>query len=271
MTIQADWIRYGADQEYLGYLAVPERVKGPVPAVIVLQEIWGVDDHIQHVARRFAEAGYVALSPDLYAKNGERPEALSGERIVKVKHFLETVPPSAWNNPEERDRAMDALPEPERTEVRTTFATLFGGLDPTRYIPQLKASSQYLRAEQPLSKGAKVGSVGFCMGGALSAVLATEDPELAAAAIFYGNAPAKEKISSIQCPVYGFYASLDPRITDQVPEFAKQMQEAGKSFQYKVYEGAHHAFFNDTRASYHIDAARDSFATVLQFFAEHLR
>ncbi|MCL6549371.1 MAG: dienelactone hydrolase family protein, partial [Alicyclobacillus sp.] len=74
----------------------------------------------------------------------------------------------------------------------------------------------------------------------------------------------------IRCPVMGFYGSLDKRITDQVPAFAQAMENAGKTFSYQVYEGAHHAFFNDTRASYNPTASRDAFARVLTFFNEQL-
>jgi carboxymethylenebutenolidase len=271
MTVKTEWVRYGDNHAYLGYLAAPERVTGPQPAVVVFQEIWGVDDHIQHVTRRFAEAGYIALAPDLYAQNGQRPEALAADRVAAVKKFLETVPPSAWNNPAEREEAMNRLPEPQGTQVRSTFGTLFGGMNLPKYVPQMLASTKYLREEQELSRGGKIGSVGFCMGGALSALLATEDAHLSAAVIFYGNSPSKEAMAKIACPVYGFYGSLDPRISDTVPQFADDMKSLGKSFQYKIYEGAHHAFFNDDRASYNVSAARDAFATVLGFYQQHLQ
>lgn len=270
MAVRGEWIKYGTEQQYLGYIAQQERANRPLPAVIVLQEIWGVDEHIQDVTRRFADAGYVAFAPDLYAKQGVRPEALAKDRVEDVKQFLETLPPTAWNNTEERDAAFAQLPEPKGSQIRQTFQTLFGGLNPANYIEQLLATSAFLRNQHEVSKGGKIGSVGFCMGGALSAVLATRDPNLNAAVIFYGNAPAVEDMKQIACPVYGFYGSLDPRITDAVPDFAKNMKELNKSYQYEIYEGAHHAFFNDTRASYHVHAARDAFAKVLNFYRENL-
>ncbi|KRW90869.1 carboxymethylenebutenolidase [Alicyclobacillus tengchongensis] len=266
MSLHTEWIRYGKNSEQLGYLAKPERLPNGQPAVIVLQEIWGVDDHIQNVANRFAEAGYVALAPDLYAVDGKRKEGFEADAIDAVKKFLETVPPQVWNDSEARDRAMETLPEPQRTQVRRTFGALFGGLNLDAYNEQLLAASSFLRDTYPGSQGQPVVSIGFCMGGGLSARLATLDPKLAGAVIFYGQAPGEDRIASIQCPIRGFYASLDPRITDAVPAFAEQMQRAGKDFAYRVYEGAHHAFFNDSRASYHPQAARSAFAEVLTFF-----
>lgn len=268
MSLHTEWIRYGEGESYLGYLAKPERATDGQPAVIVLQEIWGVDEHIQDVTRRFAQAGYVALAPDLYAENGARKTGFEPNSIEKVKRFLETVPPTAWHDADERDKAMNALPEPDRTTVKTTFGLLFGGLDLNKYTDALLAASTLLRDQLPASKGQPVVSVGFCMGGGLSAVLAANDPKMAGAVIFYGSAPSDAQIQKIECPVRGYYGSLDPRITDNVPAFAEKMKAAGKSFDYRVFENAHHAFFNDTRASYNPIAARESFAEVLGFFAQ---
>lgn len=268
MTLHTEWIRYGENAQYSGYLARPNRLMNGQPAVIVLQEIWGVDDHIQDVTRRFAQAGYVAFAPDLYARDGARKEGLEADKIESVKRFLESVPPTVWHNAEDRDRAMDTLPEPDRTNVRQTFGTLFGNLNLDAYTDHLLATTAFLREANEATEGQPIVSVGFCMGGGLSARLAASDAKLAGAAIFYGRAPADEQIQHIQCPVRGFYGALDPSITDGVPEFAEKMKGAGKDFAYKVYADAHHAFFNDSRASYGPKAARESFAEVLSFFAD---
>ena len=115
-----------------------------------------------------------------------------------------------------------------------------------------------------------MGSVGFCMGGGLSTLLACSDPELSAAAVFYGMPPSEERLQALVCPLLGFYGGADPRVTDTVPAMAKAIAEAGGSFEYHVYPGAPHAFFNDTRPAYRIEAARDAWARVLGFFARHL-
>jgi carboxymethylenebutenolidase len=270
MGFHADWVYYGEDNRYSGYLVKPDRLSGTVPAVLVFQEIWGVDEHIQDVTRRFAQAGYVAFAPDLYARNGKRDEVRSAERIEEVKRFLDTMPPGSWHDEEQRNAAMNQLPEDQRKRVSETFTTLFGGLKMDLYKDQLLATTAFLRGQNESTKGQGIASTGYCMGGALSAFLACHDQALKGAVIYYGRAPQADLIPQIQCPVIGFYGGLDPNITNAVPDFAELMKKNGKSFDYQVYKGAQHAFFNDTRASYNVEASRDAFARTLAFFKQVL-
>lgn len=269
MGVNTEWMTYGENGEYTGYIAHLDQLKSNAPAVIVIQEVWGVDDHIQNVTRRFAEAGYIAFSPDLYSRNGEREEVLKTDRIGEVKQFLESVPPTAWGNDEERKKILASYPEDKQRRITETMQTLFGGLDPENYIAQLTATSDLLRKSYTNEKG--VGAVGFCLGGALSAALATQDPELKGAIIFYGRPPEPDTLKNISCPVIGFYGGKDPGITSKVPDLAEAMKTNGKSFNYTVYEEAGHAFFNDSRVSYNPDAARDAFANSLKFFNDVLK
>lgn len=270
MSLHKEWIRYGNNEAYSAYVTYPEKAEGQLPAVIVLQEIWGVDSHIRDVTERYAKAGYVAFAPDLYAENGERKPAFAEDRVEAVKSFLNSVPPKVWHDQEQLQAELGKLPEEQGKQIQETLGALFSNLDPANYKEQLTASSAFLREDYEKSQGKKVGSVGFCLGGALSAHLAGIDKELAAAVIFYGRPPKEEIIEGIQCPVRGFYGGLDPNISDHIPELAEKMESAGKSFEYKIYEGAQHAFFNNTRASYNVDASRDAFAKVLTFFNEQL-
>ncbi len=271
MGIYSDWIRYGQNERYTGYLAKPERISEPHSVIIVIQEIWGVDSHIQELTRRFASAGYVAIAPDLYADFGKRPEPLDASRIEKIKSFLDSLPPNAWFEASEREKALNQLPETERIHVGETYSTLFGGLKPAEYLEKLVETADILRDSYPATKGMDVASVGFCMGGALSAQLATRDKKLKGAIVFYGQAPAEEQLQAIECPVLGFYGGKDHRITGGVNDFAEAMKKHGKSFDYQIYEGANHAFFNDSRSSYHVYAARDALVRALSFFNATLR
>lgn len=270
MAVKTEWVRYGKDQEYIGYMAKMDQVTKDLPAVIVIQEIWGVDDHIQDVAKRFAQAGYLAFAPDLYARHGERIEDLRAERVEEVKAFLDSLPHTAWTNAEERKKALQKLDEGKQTRISKTFERMFGGMHSDDYIQQLLVTSRYLREECEASKGQGVASVGFCMGGGLSALLACRDSQLKGAVIFYGTAPSEEELEHINCPVYGFYGELDKRITDHVPRFAELMKQKGKTFDYQIYKDTHHAFFNDTRSSYNVASARDAYRRVLQFFYKTL-
>jgi len=263
MPIHAEWVRYG---DFAGYAARPERAATGLPGVVVIQEIWGVDGHIEELTRRLAGAGYAALAPDLFAEHGERPELLTRPRVAEVQAFMDKLPPAGWVDPAVRAAALAERPAAEATRIEASHRALFAGLgNLDRFVPALRAAVHYLGAEAPASSGQKVACVGFCMGGGLSALLACDEPELAGAAIFYGSAPPLERVARIQCPVAGFYGGLDQRVNAGLPAFAQAMTAAGKRFDYQIYEGAPHAFFNDTRPSYHVQAARDAYARLLTF------
>ena len=269
MSLHAENVVYGGGQ-YSGYFVRPERAD-KLPAVVVLQEAWGVDDHIEDVSRRFAYAGYAVLAPDLFAKHGKRPEPLARPRLAELLGFVNTAGPAIFMDEKARAEALGQLAEDHRGRVQESMGTLFGGLrDLSVHVPALLATTHYLRDERDETRGQKVGAVGYCMGGGLSALLACEDPRLAAACIYYGSAPPAEKVPSIQCPVCGFYGGEDKRINDGIAAFAEAMKAAGKSYESHVYPGAQHAFFNDNRPSYHAGASRDAFARTLEFFRTRL-
>jgi len=279
MSLVTEYVRYGAGMEHGGYVARVARAATPLPSVVVIQEIWGLDAHIEDVARRIALAGYVALAPDLYATGGERPAPVARERVAELQAFLNRLPPAAAGavmmDPKAREAELGGRPPAEAARLGETMATLFAGLSSgarnlDAYVPKLVAATAFLREEYPASKGRKVGAVGFCMGGSLVGLLAGHDPQLAAAAIFYGGGPAAALIPGIRCPVVGFYGALDRRVTDGVPAFAEAMRAAGRSFEFHVYDGAQHAFFNDTRPSYEVRAARDAWARVLELLRREL-
>jgi carboxymethylenebutenolidase len=268
MELEAAWIDIETGQSSCAaYRVRPGAATGPLPAVLVIQEAWGVDEHIQDVTRRVATAGYLALAPDLYTVGGRSPE-LVPERIAAVKRFLEAVPPAVWTDSEERQRALAALPDEERERVGGTMARLFGGRDPEEQLAALADACRTLRDDPGCDE--HVGSVGWCMGGGLSARLADRETRLDAAVVFYGPPPHASEVPAITCPVLGFYGGDDPRITGAVPDLAEAMRRAGVAFEYHVYPGAPHAFFNDTRRSYRVDAARDAWARCLVFLATHL-
>ena len=263
MPVHAEWVNY---DDCSGFLARPEGVEAGLPGVVVIQEIWGVDEHIEDVTRRLAGAGYAALAPDLFAHRGERPEPLARQRIREVQAFMNKLPPAGWVDPLVRATALAELPEPERSRVEESRAALWGGLGQMdRFLPALRAAVRHLRTGCPESSGQSVACVGFCMGGGLSALLACEEPELAGAAIFYGQGAPLERVPAIPCPVVGFYGGLDARVNAGLPAFAEAMRTHGKRFEYQVYEGAAHGFFNDTRPVYAVAAARDAYARLLAF------
>ncbi|MCL8208874.1 MAG: dienelactone hydrolase family protein [Actinomycetia bacterium] len=269
MELTEAWVEHRRDgQPIKAFRAQPARVATPLPAVLVIQEIWGPDAHIVDLARRFASAGYVALAPDLYSRGG-RPAELAPERIEDVKRFLDTVPPSAWTDPQALRQAIQEQPAPRRDHLQETVGRLFGPRDTEGMLADLVAWVDYLEAD-PGSRGRPVGSTGYCMGGHLSFELAACEPRLRVALVYYGAAPDATRMAHIGCPVYGFYGERDPRITDAVPDVARAMREHGKTYEYRIYPGARHAFFNDTRAAYDVEAARDAWARTLFLFNQYL-
>ena len=270
MAIRVEWISYGDE---VGYLALPELAETPLPAVVVIQEIMGVNEHIEDVTRRVAAAGYVALAPDLFSIRGERPPALSRGRVSAAMAFTRRLPPAAMADAALRESELAKLPEAERKQIGESLGQIWGSTSPERMaamIAKLRHAVDYLRAERPESAGQPVGCVGFCMGGGLSALLACEEPQLSACALYYGNAPSAEKIAGIPCPVIAFYGEKDQRVNAGIPGFEEAMRRGGKSFEYQIYADAFHAFFNDDGPRYNVKAARDSFARLLMFFAKNL-
>lgn len=272
MSLHKEWIEWSAaGARRRGYAVWLERATLPLPVVVVIQEIWGVDGHIRDMTERFAKAGYLAVAPDLYAADGARPPAMAEERIEAVKEFLDTLPPEAWGSPEKRDEALGRLPEPSRTEIAETLQALFGGMasNMETYAEILDGLVSHLAGFEAF-RGKPVASVGYCMGGALSARLAARRRDLAGAVVNYGRLPDAETAKGIQCPMIGFFAELDPGITGQVPDFTEVMQRNGKAWEAHVYPGAKHAFFNDTRGAYHVEAAMDAWVRTLEFFRKVL-
>ena len=272
MELHTGWIEYRVEGGTVAaYLARPAAAHGPLPGLLVIQEMWGVDDHIEDLTRRYAESGYAALAPDLFSHGAGRPPALGRDRVEAFKRFMDSVGPSVWGNPAGMQAALAQLPAEEGRRVAETQQSLMGGAmrDGARHLAALRAAAAWLR-EQPFCAGRPLGSVGYCMGGGLSAQLAAADAGLSAAAIYYGASLPDDRIAAVGCPVLGMYGGDDLRITDTVPAFAAAMAAAGKAFTHRIYPGAPHAFFNDTRRSYRPDVARDAWARTLLFFTEHL-
>ena len=260
--MQAKEVRFQAqDREIEAYLALPEG-NGPYRAIIVVHEIWGLDDHIRGIARRFAEQGFAALAPNLYT--GPWSEAMQPQRIMAGMQFLRQAPPEIQRDPSLLEDALQQFSQEERSALRT----LMGVMRPEQRAAFAEDLSGGLRLlqETPGVDPAKVACLGFCMGGGITAQFATKSKDLWRAVIFYGESPSPDKVPKIQAPVLGLYGGDDARITDGVPQFAKAMADAGKDFTYHIFPGAPHAFFNDTRAAtYRPEAAAEAWQMVLSF------
>ena len=116
----------------------------------------------------------------------------------------------------------------------------------------------------------RVGATGFCFGGSIVWLMAVGNPELKAAAPFYGSAPPLEDVPNLQTPVRGIYAGDDSRINAGVSALEDALTSEDKEFKFVTYPGASHAFFNDTGSRYHPEAAEAAWLEALNWFEDHL-
>jgi carboxymethylenebutenolidase len=210
---------------------------GPYPAILVLQEWWGLNNHIKDIGVRLAHEGYVALAPDLYSRQGNK---------------VTTDPNEAGN--------------------------LMGNLKDDVALKDLRAAVAYLK-NQPQVNPAKLGVIGFCMGGTYALLSAQNIADIKASAPFYGqivyDRPGGpiDQVDKLGCPLMYIYGDADGWITsDHVDRLEAALRQHGKDGQVIRYKGAPHAFFNDTRPdSYRPADARDAWDRTLKFFAQHLK
>jgi carboxymethylenebutenolidase len=212
-----EWVTVKHDGRAVETFIVYPESKDKRPVVLVIHEIFGMTDWVQDLADQVAEAGYIAVAPDL----------LSG------------LAPNGG-------RSSD-FPEGKSVEA-------VGKLNPDQVTADLNAAADYA-LKLPASSG-KLFVAGFCWGGGQTFRFATNRADLAAAFVFYGPPPDKNAMARIKAPVYGFYAGNDARIGATVPDAIQQMKVAGKSFEPATYEGAGHGFMRAGEAPDASDANR---------------
>ena len=161
---------------------------------------------------------------------------------------------------------LGGTPKEDVDAARTKMRELDGAQTTKDFVAAVK----YLNTH-PLSSG-KVGCTGFCWGGAMTNQVAVNAPDLDAAVPYYGRQPAAEDVPKIKASVMAHYAGEDERINAGIEAFEKSLKEAGIEYQIFVYEGAQHAFNNDSNPSrYHKEAAQLAWKRTIGFFKEKLK
>jgi len=151
-----------------------------------------------------------------------------------------------------------------------TARDMIGKLDPKQIVQDLVAAVGYLK-KHPSSTG-KVGAVGFCWGGGVAGELAVNAPDLDAAVVYYGRQPKAADVAKIKAPLLLHYAALDERINAGIPAFEDALKKGKKKYVLHMYDGANHAFNNDTsEARYHKPSADLAWSRTVAFFKEHLK
>ena len=137
---------------------------------------------------------------------------------------------------------------------------------------ELRGGVHYLLTHDAVTSH-KVGTVGFCMGGALSLFAASKNPEVGACVVYYGGHPnVKPDIPALQAPVLGLYAEKDAFVNEKVvADLDEALTKNGKQHEFHTYPGVDHAFANETGMNYHEPSARDAWKRTVQFLKEELR
>ncbi|MFO7754711.1 MAG: dienelactone hydrolase family protein [Bacteroidales bacterium] len=147
--------------------------------------------------------------------------------------------------------------------------TMMRELDNEKTVEDFVAAVKYLDTH-PLTNG-KVGCTGFCWGGGMTNTVAVNAPELDAAVPYYGSQPDPEDVPKIKAAIMAHYAGNDDRINAGIEEFEKALKEAGVEYSIYIYEGASHAFNNDSNPGrYHEEAAKKAWARTIKFFRDKL-
>jgi carboxymethylenebutenolidase len=200
-----EWVKVKSGERDVNcFIAFPE-VSGKSTVAIVIHENQGLTDWVRSFSDQLAAAGYIVVAPDLLSD-------FSSE-YKKTSDF-----PSL-------DEARNAIYELDADQVKN----------------DLNAVQAY--AEGMQAGNGKTVSIGFCWGGMQSFRFATFNNKLKAALVFYGSAPeSASEIEKITAPVYGFYGARDSRINSGIADAEKLMKEAGKTYEYVIYDGAGHAY-----------------------------
>ena len=225
-----------------GYRAMPAS-GGPFPTVLVIQEIFGVHEHIKDICRRFAKLGYFAVAPEMFARQGDASK-YSMQEIRKL--FGEVVLKK---------------PDPE-------------------ILSDLDATAAWAKGTGKADT-ARMAVTGFCWGGRATLLYAAHNPNLKAAIAWYGHITRKmnpdggmvalDLAPKIRVPLLGLYGAQDRGIpVADVKKMERALRDEGKSrFEFIVFPDAGHAFYADYRPSYREGPAKAGWKRMLEWMKEH--
>jgi carboxymethylenebutenolidase len=228
-----------ADGEIPAYRAMPAS-GGPFPVVLVVQEIFGVHEHIKDICRRLGKLGYLAVAPELYARQGD---------VSKMTDFQEIIGKVVSKVPDKQ--VMDDL------DATAAWAKKSG-----------KGNTD------------KLAVTGFCWGGRIVWLYAAHNPNLKAGVAWYGRltSPADDLhpkhpldiAASLKAPVLGLYGGADTGIPkDTVEKMQAALKAANQPSEIVLYPDAPHGFHADYRPSYRAEPAQDGWKRLVEWFKKH--
>ncbi len=251
-------------KELAAYFSKP-KASGQYPGIIVIHEVWGVNEQIKGVTRRYSEQGFVAIAPNLFSRNGD---VMTEKNIERVMMPMFSIPPEKRNDPATMDNMMKKMSDVDRKVVNLFFT----GREAfeKQAVSDLMTCTTFLRSTSSV-RGDRLGITGFRMGGGLTYQASTMYPFNAAVPYYGANPKPLESVSTITGPVFGIYAGEGERINSGIPALVENMIRRKKSFEMKIYKGAQHSFFNETKPTYDRPAAEDAWEKTVSFFNKHLR
>ena len=238
----ANWTTINVDgQEMEAYVALPSG-EGPHPAVIIAQEVWGVNGYLQSMANRLAAHGIVGVVPALFHREGNGVLGLF----------------------EETDLALERLGRYRDDEI----------------LADVRATQAYLHGRDDVRSN-RIGIMGFCVGGRISYMAAAAVDGLACAVDFYGgrcfvamgDSPTPfERTKDISAPLLGLFGGddLNPSPED-VSKMAAALSQHGKTYEFHSYPGAGHGFNCEERPAYRREASLHAWGKALEWFDRYLK
>ena len=228
-----------ADGQIPGYRAMPA-AGGPFPVVLVVQEVFGVHEHIRDICRRFAKRGYLAVAPELYARQGD---------VSKMPDVQEIM-----------TRVVSKVPD-------------------AQVLSDLDAAANWA-GQSGHGDLKRLGITGFCWGGRIVWLYAAHSTRLKAGVAWYGRltGPSTELTpkqpidlaGKLKAPVLGLYGGADSSIPKEtIEQMVKALEAAGSPSQIIVYPRASHGFHADYRPSYQKEAAEDGWKRLLSWFKKY--
>jgi carboxymethylenebutenolidase len=220
----------------------PNHCSPPTGGVVVIHHMPGYDEGTKEITRKFASRGYLAICPNLYYR--EAPGASSDDAAA--------------------------------------VARAAGGVPDDRLVGDVGGAASYLRSLE--SSNGKVGTIGYCSGGRQS-LLAACSLDIDAAVDCYGAfvvapppeglplkiGPILHLVEELRCPLLGLFGADDQHPSpDEVKELEQALRSADKEFDFRVFEGAGHAFFAVDRPAYRPEAAVEGWRAIWEFFGRHL-
>jgi carboxymethylenebutenolidase len=221
------------------YRAMPA-TGGPFPVILVVQEIFGVHEHIKDICRRLAKLGYLAVATELYARQGD---------VSKIENF------------------------------REIFSKVVSKVPDSQVMSDLDASVAWAK-NTGKADVARLGITGYCWGGRIVWLYAAHNDNLKAGVAWYGRLTGDadelhpkhpiDLAGSIKCPVLGLYGAADQGIpVESIERMRTALENAGKTTQIIIYPDTPHAFFADYRPSYRKDKAEDGWKRMLAWFKQY--